>query len=115
MNHLRDLQQGTHAGAGKDAHTNMNASAAAPLSELSGIIVRTTEIAAVRLNPRKGVEGNEVLFRSGVTVTLSYEIARGLAEKLRDDPESCRCSAASKDGAAYGASGGEALVYVAGK
>jgi hypothetical protein len=85
------------------------------LTEVSGIIVRTTEIAAIRLNPRKGVEGNEVLFRSGVTVTLSYEIARKLAEKLREDPESCRCSTMGKDGNSGGTSGAEALLYVTGK
>jgi hypothetical protein len=99
------------AATGSGSGVAVDASTAALLSELSGILVRPTEIAALRLNPRKGVEGNEVLFRSGVTVTLSYELARKLAETLRDDRESCRCSALGKSGT----SDGEALVYVAGK
>lgn len=109
MNGTHDLRPATGTGSGSGVA--VDAGTAALLSELPGIIVRPTEIAALRLNPRKGVEGNEVLFRSGVTVTLSYELARKLAETLRDDRGSCRCSAVNK----AGTSGDEALVYVAGK
>lgn len=86
---------------------------ASGLPDFSGILVRTSEIAALRLNPRHGVEGNEVLFRSGVTVTLSYEIARGLAEKLRDAGGLCQGAGACASG--HGTSHTGPLIHIPGK
>lgn len=49
---------------------------------ISGLTLRPSEVAAVRLNGKPGVEGNEVILRSGVVIPLSHQDAREVQSEL---------------------------------
>lgn len=49
---------------------------------LTGLMVRPSEVAALRLNGKPGVEGNELILRSGVVIPLAHQEARELKHEI---------------------------------
>lgn len=48
----------------------------------SGIMLRASEVALLRVSSKPGEEGNELILRSGITVPLTYPEAAALRAEL---------------------------------